>query len=135
MFVDKELLAAPVILVSGATLEVVHSEPKCVWASPRYKESRRTIYRRRLVSWIVTGYASLVRWVPATIAVALSSQPSVTKADEPVKKVDDPGQSAAPPVAPPANPGELFQSVKTKKPRKDLSQFLVKGAENASKDR
>jgi Flp pilus assembly protein TadD len=84
-----------------------------------------------------------VRWAPATLAVALLS-PSLAFADEP--KQADPAQTASAPTPPgpgpaPAAPaktaddGELYASVKTKKSRKDLSQFLVKGAEKATKDR
>ncbi|HTL36310.1 MAG TPA: hypothetical protein VL326_24425 [Kofleriaceae bacterium] len=36
---------------------------------------------------------------------------------------------------PEQQPGELYQTVATKKPRAELSQFLVKGAEKAVKDR
>src|SRR5262245_15560969 len=131
MFVDKQLLAAPVILVSVPTLEVVHPPPTYVREAPRDGESRSTNFRRRLVSVIVTGYALLVRWVPATLLVALLSLSPVAHADEqPSKQADDPAQAPPKPDA-----GELYQSVKTKKSRKDLSQFLVKAAEKAVKDR
>jgi hypothetical protein len=74
------------------------------------------------VSWIVTGYADRVRWVlRATAVVALLSFSSPVAAEgEETKKPD---------VV------ELYQTVPTKKSRAELSQFLVKQALKAVKDR
>jgi hypothetical protein len=74
------------------------------------------------VSEIVTGYAGSVRWVlSATALVALiSSSPVAAAEGEETKK---------PEVV------ELYQTVPTKKSRSELSQFLVKQAQKAVKDR
>jgi tetratricopeptide (TPR) repeat protein len=71
----------------------------------------------------MTGYAKSVRWVlRATAAVALFSYAPAAAAE---------GEEAKKPEA----VVELYQTVPTKKPRAVLSQFLVKQAEKAVKDR
>jgi hypothetical protein len=71
----------------------------------------------------MTGYAKSVRWaLRATAAVALFSYaPAAAAEGEEVKK--------------PETVVELYQTVPTKKSRAALSQFLVKQAEKAVKDR
>lgn len=69
-------------------------------------------------------------------SIALLFATSVAVADD-VKPADQPVEAAAPaaPAAPAPPPGELYQTVATKKSRADLSQFLVKAAEAAKKKR
>ena len=62
----------------------------------------------------------------------LSLSPAATADDDPVAKVAEPKEQ---PAAKPADTTELYQTAKTKKLRKDLSQWLVKPAEKAVKDR
>lgn len=74
------------------------------------------------MSSTATGYDQFVRWLlRATALVALLSFTPAAAADEP-----KPPEPAA---------GELYQSVRTKKSRADLSKFLVKPATKAVKDR
>lgn len=88
----------------------------------RRGESLSTIFRQRFVSSLVNGYAYTVRWaLCATSLVALLSFAPAAYADGAKQ--------------PEQQPGELYQTVATKKPRAELSQFLVKGAEKAVKDR
>ena len=95
------------------------------------------------MSWIVTGYACLVRWLArATCTVALFSLLPAALADDAPGKSDKP-DDAAPKPEPAKKPDEgvkkvddeLYQTAKTKKTRKELSQYLVKLAEKAVKDR
>jgi len=79
---------------------------------------------------IATGYASLVNWVlRATPLVALVFFTPMALADGDDKPVDSKPEAKQPEL------GELYQTVQTKKSRAALSQFLVKGAEKAVKDR
>ena len=92
------------------------------------------------MSWIATGYAYFVRWLPrATALVALMCFGSVAPADdEPVKKPEEAKETAKESpkeAAKKVEEGDLYATVKTKKSRKELSQFLVKAAEKAAKDR
>ncbi|HEY5920537.1 MAG TPA: hypothetical protein VIV11_02650 [Kofleriaceae bacterium] len=82
-----------------------------------------------------------MRWLPATTLVALMCFASLATADEAAKKPEEtakrPEEAGKKPDEPTkkADEGELHQTVKTKKSRKDLSQFLVKAAEKTAKDR
>lgn len=120
--VAKPFLPLPVIVVGLPTLEVGRADARCV--SGRLNdsgESRSTIFRLELVSTIATGYPRVVRWFPRAAALAaLLSFASVAVADDEGKKPDS---------------GELYQTAKTKKPRAQMSLFLVKPAEKAVKDR
>src|SRR5687767_7978191 len=131
--VDKCLLAAPVIVVGKRTLEVVHSPARCdgitlALLCHANGESRNRIFRRKLVSSIAPGYACFVtRVFRAACLAALVLASPVAVADEPKKPEPiDPGGAPA---------ADLHQTVKTKKSRAELSQFLVKAAQKAQKDR
>ena len=82
------------------------------------------------MSKIATGYASFVNWVlRATPAVALLLLAPVARADGEDKPADTKPEAKQP------DQGELYSTVTTKKSRAALSQYLVKGAEKAVKDR
>ena len=80
------------------------------------------------MSWIAPGYAYFVtRVLRAACLVALVVASPVAVADEPKKP--EPIDPGGPPAA------DLYLTVKTKKSRAELSQFLVKAAQKAQKDR
>lgn len=87
------------------------------------------------MSRIATGYAELVRWCPrAATLVALISLASPALADDANKK-SDVASDAKSEDGNAATTDQLYQTVATKKSRAELSNFLVKPAEKAAKDR
>ena len=73
-----------------------------------------------------------VRVPSATIALILIAHGGAFADDDPTKIASVAAVNASAPTTP---PGELYQTVATKKSRKEISQFLVKPAEKAVKAR
>jgi tetratricopeptide (TPR) repeat protein len=90
------------------------------------------------VSSIDAGYAIRVRWfVHATCLVAplLAATPSIADDGKKADSGSTANAAAAAGINGSVATAELYHSVKTKKPRAALSQFLVKTADKAVKDR
>jgi hypothetical protein len=88
------------------------------------------------VRWILHATCLVAPLVVASPAIADDGKKPESAAPDTAAKTQVNGAPAAPAAATPAAPvGELYQTVKTKKSRAELSQFLVKAAEKAAKDR